>query len=103
MSFSPGAFLVAFCIAYSLVFAMHWPLFQYFPLTGKFVWGRTPLPASGPAMAWYGLTASAALAAAVCAVVVPQGVVEGALRNRLWLFPVATIFVCVFLLRQFFG
>jgi hypothetical protein len=101
--FSAATFTAVFCVAYIGVFALDFPLFRYWPLHGNWTWGRTPLEDAGPAMAWYGLLANAGIAALVAAVVVPDQFATRLLGNRLWLFPVAAMAACVFLLRQFFA
>ena len=100
--FAPAVFLAAFCCSYVLVFALDWPLFRYYPLKGRFNWGAANLPDIGPGMAWYGLLASAGLIATLAALLLPDRLLQRALSNRLWLFPVAAMLACVFLLRQFF-
>ena len=101
--FAPAVFMVAFCFAYACVFAMNWPLFSYYPLHGQFTWGHHALQGMGPAMAWYGLMASAGIAAALVALIVPDRAIDRVLRNYLWLFPCAAMLTCVFLLRHFFA
>ena len=97
--FNPLAFSVVFCIAYAVVFWLNVPLFLYYPQTGAFIWGHTPIPDSGPAMAWYGLMTDAGIAALVVSLVVPNRIAERMTRNRIWLFAVAAMLVCLFLLR----
>lgn len=103
LRFSPGVFLAAFCCAYAVVFALDLPLFRYYPLPGELTWGLVALQDAGPAMAWYGLVASAAIVAAPIAVLVPDRIADRLLRGYLWLFPVALMLVCVFLLRKLFA
>jgi hypothetical protein len=104
LRFSPIIFMVAFCCVYALVFWMNKPLFLYYPQSGMLHWGPTPMkPAVGPAMAWYGLMADAGIVSVVLAVLIPNRLVDGALRNYLWLFPCAAMLVCVYLLRVFFA
>ena len=103
LRFSPAVFLIAFCCAYAVVFALDLPLFRYYPLQGEFAWGHVALPDAGPLMAWYGLLASAGIVAAVPAVLVPERIGERLLRGYLWLFPGALMLVCMFLLRRFFS
>ena len=100
--FAPAVFLAVFCCVYVLVFALDCPLFRYYPLNGTLNWGRGTLQGIGPGMAWYGLLGSAALPATIGAVLVPDRVLDSFMRNRLWLFPLAAMLVCLFLLRQFF-
>jgi hypothetical protein len=93
--------MIGFCVAYALVFAENWPLFFYYPLKGDFSWGYHLI--RGPtAMAWYGLMASAGLAALLPAIVVPNRVFDTLFRNYLWLFPLGAMVVAAFLLRPFF-
>jgi len=100
--FAPATFMIAFCIAYGTVFATDFPLFRYYPLHGDFNWGSPVLKGVGPAMTWYGLMANAAMGATLAAVLVPDRAVERLFRNYLWLFPVATMLLCLFLLRKLF-
>lgn len=102
LRFSPAVFLASFCCAYIVVFANDWPLFRYYPLNGTLNWGVGSLQGAGPAMAWYGLLASASFIATVLAVLIPGTAMDRTLRNRLWLFPLATMLACAFLLRKFF-
>ena len=100
--FAPATFVVTFCCAYIAVFALDWPLFQYYPLHGDFTWGNEKLTDAGPGMAWYGLLASAGIVATVAALCVPDRMIDGPLHNYLWLFPVGAMLGCVFLLRGLF-
>lgn len=99
---SATAFSLAYCAAYAAVFALDAPLFLYYPVEGRFAWSWAPLDAVGPAMAWYGLMASAAAVALPAALVVPERRAIAALRNLLWLFPAAALLVSAWLLRVFF-
>ena len=100
--FAPTTFAIVFCCTYAAVFAMNSPLFLYYPLHGDFRWGMHPLTGAGPAMAWYGLMAKAAIVAGVAAICIPERWSSRLFRNWVWLFPIATMLVCVFLLRQLF-
>jgi hypothetical protein len=96
----PAVFMVAYCVAYAFVFAKEWPLFRYYPLHGDFAWAPKTLSGVGPAMAWYGLMASAALIALIVTILVPQSFSERLSGSFLWVFPVGTMLVSVFLLRE---
>jgi len=100
--FGPTTFAIAFCCTYATVFAMNSPLFLYYPLHGDFRWGAQPLHGAGPAIAWYGLMAKAAIVATAAALCVPDRLLGRVLRNSAWLFAVAAMLVCVFLLRPLF-
>lgn len=103
LAFGPATFSTVFCCAYAAVYWFDLPLFLYYPLNGEIHLGPYPVKsAEGPAMAWYGLMASAALVAAVTALAVPERWISNGLKNHLWLFPLGTMLVCVFLLRVFF-
>jgi len=99
------AFSAAFCCAYVWALATNHPLFLYYPLHGDFRWGMQPLltsaQASGPAMAWYGIVATASLLAVCATLCVPRRL-SGRLTPYLWLFPVGAMLGCAFLLRRFF-
>ena len=99
--FSPSLFAVAFCCAYACAFAFDAPLFVYYPLHGEVSMGHPLLQGIGPAMAWYGLLASAGIAATVLAFVIPERA-SAPLRGYLWLFPCAAMLVSAFLLRTLF-
>ncbi len=101
--FSASVFLIVFCCAYLLAFALDYPLFRYYPMHGNLSWGKPPLADAGPAMAWYGLLANAAIASTVLAICVPDKIIDKLFRNYLWLFPCVAMLGSVFLLRKFFA
>lgn len=100
---SPAVFLIVFCCAYVVAFAMNWPLFRYYPLHGEFAWGPGDRAGAGPAMIWYGQLCSAAVIAVVPALVVPDSAVPNIFRGYLWVFPIAAMAACGFLLRALFA
>jgi hypothetical protein len=97
----PAVFMVVYCCAYAFVFAKDLPLFRYYPLHRDFSWGSGVLSGIGPAMAWYGLMASAALFAGVAAVCMPGSLTARFSGKFLWVFPVGTMLISIFLLRRF--
>lgn len=100
---SSVVFALVYCIAYTVVLAMDWPVFKYYPQTGDFTWGWTPrLEHAGPSMAWYGLMLSAGGVALISAAVIRDKMIVSALRNSLWLFPLGAMLACVFMMRIFF-
>ena len=101
--FSASVFLIVFCCAYVLAFALDYPLFRYYPVHGNFSWGKSPLIGAGPAMAWYGLLANAAIASTVLAICIPDKTIGHLFRNYLWLFPCVAMLASVILLRNFFA
>jgi hypothetical protein len=105
MKFSPVTFSLVFALAYAAAFWFNQPLFLYYPLHGDVTlgpFGAAALKNAGPAMAWYGLMADAAIAATISAFLVPGKILERFFRNYLWLFPVAAMLICAYLLRNFF-
>lgn len=99
---SPVIFSVVYCIAYIVVLSMDAPLFKYYPQSGQFSWGSRSLQGVGPAMAWYGLMANAAIAGLLAGLVVRDEKLAGLLRNQLWLFLLAAMIGCLYLMRHFF-
>jgi hypothetical protein len=98
------AFSAAYCCAYVWALTTNRPLFLYYPLHGEFRWGMQPLltpEASGPAMTWYGIVATAGLIAAVAGISVPRSL-AGVLARFVWLFPLSAMLGCAFWLRRFF-
>ncbi len=81
-------FGIAFAVLYTVLERLNWPLFSYFPATGRlFFWLEPPRPGEGPPMYWYGwlaLSLPIALVLSWVATMVPA----------LWLRRV-TVFCCV--------
>jgi hypothetical protein len=103
LRFSPITFMLAYCLVYIAALLWDLPAFRYYPLNGQLSWGPAVVKGLGPAMAWYGIMAEAALIAAILAVIVPDHWFAKPLQNFLWSIPVATMVVCAFLMRSFFG
>jgi hypothetical protein len=101
-AFAP-AYSLAYCIAYAVVFVLDAPLFLYYPMEGRFAWIWAPYASIGPAMAWYGLVAAAALVAAPVALLVPPRMFAGRGAAFLWLLPVSVLGVCAWRLKFFFA
>lgn len=99
---SATTFSLAYCAAYAAAFALDAPLFLYYPVEGRLAWAWAPFNSVGPSMAWYGLMASAAVVALPVSLLVPERRAMAALRNLLWLFPVAALLASAWLLRVFF-
>lgn len=102
LRFAPAVFMLVYCAVYVAAVATDLPAFRYYPLEGRLNWGPGKVTGIGPAMAWYGIMAEAAIVGAVAAVIVPDGWLRRALRNFLWLIPLAALGACVFLMRIFF-
>jgi hypothetical protein len=103
LRFSPIVFMLAYCLVYTAALLWDLPAFLYYPLGGHFSWGPTVVEGLGPAMAWYGILAEAALIAAILAVIVPDRWFADRMQNVLWTVPVAAMLICTYLMRIFFG
>ncbi len=97
--FSTVAFSLVFSLAYLVALSFDGALFRYYPLTGQFTWGHVSLTDAGPAMAWYGLLATAAVAALPAALLLPQATLAARLRNLLWVLPVVALLGSAWLMR----
>ena len=103
LRFSPIIFMLAYCLIYIAALLWDLPAFLYYPLHGQLSWGPAVVKGLGPAMAWYGIMAEAALVAAILAVIVPDSWFANRMQNVLWTVPVAAMLICTFLMRTFFG
>lgn len=99
---SAVVFATVYCCAYIGLLATNAPLFLYYPRTNQIAWGWNALAEGGPAITWYGLMASAAAIAVLCAVAIQEQWFVTRLRNYLWLFPLGAMLACVYLMKQFF-
>jgi hypothetical protein len=97
-------FAAAYAILYALAVFYNWALFTYAPATGE--WGLLLTPArAGPTMYWYGWMATAALGAAVIAIIaalLPEAFVRRIPAALSWAVPMIVIVVFGFLLRGYF-
>ena len=103
LRFSPITFMLAYCLVYIAALLWDLPAFLYYPLLGQLSWGPEVVKGLGPAMAWYGIMAEAALIAAILAVIVPDRWFANRMQNVLWAVPVTAMIICTFLMRTFFG
>jgi hypothetical protein len=82
-------------VAYCLTVYMNWPVFTYFPATGRLYWGLEGVqPGQGPNMLWYGWTLTAILIAAalgIIAMILPERVSRKLPLFLVWLFPILSI------------
>jgi hypothetical protein len=103
LALSPATFSVAFCMAYVAAFLMNLPLFRYYPVARQWAWGAADaVTRPGPTIVWYGLMASALLAALGVALIVPDRWTMASCRGWLWIWPYAAVAACAVLLRAFF-
>jgi hypothetical protein len=102
LPFAPTIFAIAFSITYAAAYWFNLPLFIYYPEHNIATWGTTVLKNAGPGMVWYGFMADSLIVATLLALLVPDRLADRLFRNYVWLFPVAAMLVCVYLLRVFF-
>ena len=57
-------------VAYCLCVYFNWPVFTYFPVTGRFYWGLQGVQSgTGPNMLWYGWTVTTILIAGALGII----------------------------------
>lgn len=105
---SYAVFTVTFAAVFSVVYVLavenNWALFSYAPATGTFAPLVTPA-AAGPTMYWYGWIATAAIVAALVAVLVslvPESLAKRVWPGLSWAVPVAVLIAFGYLLRGYF-
>jgi hypothetical protein len=101
-------FVVTYAIADTLIYLlcleMNWPLFTFHPATNRIVWGwEASRSGEGPAMYWYGWTATSLLAGAILgflATLLPESVTRKIPLILVWLLPILSIPYLIWDLRQ---
>jgi hypothetical protein len=101
-------FVVTYAIAGTLIYLlclqMNWPLFTFHPATNRIVWGwEASRSGEGPAMYWYGWTATSLLAGAILgflATLLPESVARRIPLILVWLLPILSIPYLIWDLRQ---
>lgn len=82
-------------VAYCLCVYFNWPVFTYFPATGRFYWGiQAAQSGTGPNMLWYGWTVTTILIAGclgMVAMMLPERVTNKIPLFLVWLMPVLAI------------
>lgn len=97
-------FSVAFVIIYVPVLYWNLALFTYHPQPNEWQWLAAP-PKAGPAMYWYGVIATSAIAAAVVTLIgslVPRETTARIWSGLTWAVPVAAMGVIMFILKDYF-
>jgi hypothetical protein len=94
-------FSLVACIAYTLAYYFEWSLFRYYFAENSIgFWEQGG--ASGPPILWYGWLATAVLAGAAAAAVVPARWIARLLPDLLWLVPVVLMFAALMYERRWF-
>jgi hypothetical protein len=102
-------FAIVFAIATPIIYVIcemrNWPLFTYHPGTNRVDLGwAAAVRDQGPAMYWYGWTASTLLVAGLlglAAVKLPESIVKKIPLSLVWIVPLAAIPILVYALRFF--
>ena len=71
-TFSARVFSLVFGVGYALAVYLNHPLFRYYPLIKQWTLRDLPGTAQGPAMAYYGWIAIAAIPALIASALVPR-------------------------------
>ena len=98
-------FAIATPIIYTICDMQNWPLFTYHPGTNRvdLGWARA-VKDEGPAMYWYGWTASTLLASAalgLLATLLPQNLTRKIPLSLTWILPIAVLPVLIYSLKFF--
>jgi hypothetical protein len=97
-------YAIAGTLIYLLCLEMNWPLFTFHPATNRIVWGwEASRSGEGPAMYWYGWTATSLLAGAILgflATLLPESVTRKIPLILVWLLPILSIPYLIWDLRQ---
>jgi hypothetical protein len=97
-------FAIAGTLIYLLCLQMNWPLFTFHPATNRFAWGwEAARSGEGPAMYWYGWTATSLLAGGIVsylATLLPDSVSRKIPLFLIWLLPILAIPYLIYDLRQ---
>jgi hypothetical protein len=98
-------FAMATPILYVICDMQNWPLFTYHPGPNRVNLGwAAAVKDEGPAMYWYGWTASTLLGSAalgVLATLLPENVVKKIPLSLVWILPVAVLPVLIYSLKFF--
>ena len=102
-------FAIVFSLAaptlYLIFEVANWPLFTYHAQTGNVSLGWVPaVKGQGPAMYWYGWTASMLVGAAVLGVlatILPQGVIRRLPLALIWILPLVALPILAYKLQSY--
>jgi hypothetical protein len=98
-------FAIAAPVIYTLCEMRNWPLFTYHPGTNDVNLGwAAAVRDQGPAMHWYGWTATTLIASGVLGVIatfLPQHIVRKIPLALVWIVPLAMIPILIYALRFF--
>jgi hypothetical protein len=97
-------FAVVGTVIYLLCLQFNWPVFTFHPAMNRFEWGWGPgRSGEGPAMYWYGWTATTLVAGAVVsflATLLPESTTKKIPLILVWLLPILAVPYLIWDLRQ---
>ena len=93
-------FSIVFGVFYLPAFYFDLALFRYYPEVREFHWMRTDN--IGPVILWYGWIATAALASAAIAFIVPRKMAEHLWPGWVWILPTVSVLVTLIYERRWF-
>jgi hypothetical protein len=95
-------FSIVFVVTYVVCDLMGWPLFTYFPATGRFGWGYQPaVSGGGPAMYWYGWTTNCLIVGTITgllATLLPDNVAKRIPMALAWILPLVAVPILLYTL-----
>ena len=97
-------FAVVGTLTYCVCLLMNWPVFTYHPAVNRIEWGWGPgRSGEGPAMYWYGWTATTLIVGTVMGVLatlLPESTAKKVPLILVWLLPILSIPFLIWDLRQ---
>jgi hypothetical protein len=97
-------FAVVGTLTYCICLFMNWPVFTYHPAVNRIEWGWGPgRSGEGPAMYWYGWTATTLIAGTVAgflATLLPESAAKKIPLILVWLLPILAVPYLIWDLRQ---
>ena len=98
-------FAIATPVLYTICEMMNWPLFTYHPGTNRVDFGWAPAGKDeGPAMYWYGWSASTLLGSAILgglATLLPENATRRIPLSLVWIMPIIVLPVLIYSLKFF--
>jgi hypothetical protein len=100
-------FAIGFAIATPVIYVIcemaNWPLFSYFPAVNEITLGYAPgSDDRGPAMHWYGWTATTMIAAGILGLLatkLPESTVKKIPLSLVWILPVVAVPILIYSLK----
>ena len=95
-------FSATFGVVYALCFYFNWPLFAFYPQVNEAHFSSQLIETAGPPILWYGWLATAGLASAAAALIVPRGISDRFWNGWAWIVPAAVVVVILIYEKRWF-